>query len=146
MQRFDNLLRSSLQIKQMAGRELFNGKCRFDPEDVDRSMHTSAVDERERNGGQPIVLGRRPVEATNEPWITDTVAALTGFLQNPLQTLRLVCQAILGSSGFSEPLQELISFLTRTVGQVHATHRCEQPIDVVADPSRVNEEWRVRLA
>lgn len=63
--------------------EFFNGKCSFDPEDVDRPVDMHSIPHWDSDGSKPIIDRWTAVLAANERSVACCVAALSNVRQNP---------------------------------------------------------------
>ena len=74
--------------------------CR--PQQVERAVHAPAVEDRHRDGGQPVVVGRTPVVAAEKSGLAGAVAALAGLGEDALQPFRIARQSILRLVRFAQ--------------------------------------------
>jgi hypothetical protein len=86
LQRADNLGCRSLQVRKITGGAFIDRHSSPDPQDIDRSMDTLAVPQRNSDTCEPIVF-RIAVEAADETWSARAISFRTRLRENLVDLL-----------------------------------------------------------
>src|SRR5437773_2790847 len=93
--RLDDLDRCRLEVSQMMKGKLFDRKCRLDPKNIDRTVHTRVIQQRHDDGRQPVVVRRLSISSADEAGGARAVTSRTRVRKNFVELFRIAGEPVL---------------------------------------------------